>query len=87
MAESRYRETLHKWAAKYVPEGARVNMVDVYEDPGYKYSSYTMEDPHIDVTVGYVLDGVQGSVTVDVANLGEILTELFQIEDEEEGRR
>jgi hypothetical protein len=98
---SRYRETLHKWAAKYVPEGAKVVAVDVENDPGYRYSSYTYEDPHIDVTVRYELPGdVDGydaegnlvpsyarTATVgDVENLGEILTQLFAIEDEEDAR-
>ncbi len=91
---SRYRETLHKWAAKYVPEGATVVAVDVVNDPGYRYSSYTYEDPHIDVTVRYELpsdvDGYdaegqwisayQRTATVgDVETLGEILTQLSDL--------
>lgn len=81
--EKRYRAALHAWAAKYVPEGAKVASVDVYNDPGYRYSSYTYEDPHIDVTVYYELGGERSSVCADIENLGTILTELFAIEESE----
>lgn len=78
---SRYRETLHAWAARYVPDGAKVTSVTVEQDPGYRYSSYTYEDPHIDVTVRYELADDFGFAYPDVENLGEILTQLFAIED------
>lgn len=79
---SKYRETLHRWAAQHVPAGASVTSVEVDNNPGHCYSEYTYEDPRLDVWVDYVLDGQPGRVDVEVESLGEILTELLAIEDE-----
>lgn len=80
---SAYRDALHAWAAARVPEATKIVSVEVVDDPGYRYSSYTYEDPHVDVTVTYEnADGQAYTTAIDVEHLGEILTELFRIEDE-----
>ncbi len=83
MSDDRYRQALHAWAAARVPEAAKIVSVEVIDDPGYRYSSYTYEDPHVDVTVTFEdADGFTLTTSVAIEHLGEILTELFRIEDE-----
>lgn len=79
---SKYRETLYRWAAQHVPEGAKITSVTVDNDPGYYYSEYTHADPSLDIWIDYVLGDEHCRAYVEVESLGDILSELFAIEDE-----
>lgn len=81
---SRYRETLHRWAAQHVPEGARVVRVDVTYDDGYD-PTFTDRPESLWVGIAYEKDGASGwSEDTDMktfaTSISELLTELFAIE-------
>lgn len=80
-SEDRYRLTLELWASRYVPEGATDLDVTIVEDPGYKYSSYTFEDPHVDVDIHFTHEGRRQARSVEVESLGDLLHTLFAIEE------
>ncbi len=80
---SQYRATLNKWAEQHVPTGTKVVEVQIVQDEGYRYSSYTYEDPHVDIIVSYEPGEFtpRGMTTVQPTSLGDLLTELFAIEE------
>lgn len=88
MGDSRYQETLRKWAERYVPKGAKVTKVEFHYDDGYD-ETYGYGPASLRVTISY---GSGRLVHPDDFNdaahvardLGELLTGLFAIEDEEE---
>jgi hypothetical protein len=83
---SRYRETLNAWAAQYVPEGATVVKVRVEYDDGYD-PTYTGRDESLSVMIEYKPGpgyGGIGGVELEMqqmTSLGEMLTEMFRIEE------
>lgn len=77
---SEYEETLNKWAEQYAHDGEKVVRVAIEMDEGYRYSSYTFEDPHLEVNIWIQgSNGISFPRSGDVDNLGELLTQLFQI--------
>lgn len=84
MSDSRYRETLHAWAQKYIPDDSVVTSVQMEWDEGYS-ATYTGQDPELSVVINYEGTWNYGLIqpdTVEVcASLGELLTALFAIEE------
>jgi hypothetical protein len=83
---SQYRETLHRWAAQHVPEGARVVRVDVTYDDGYE-PTFTDRPESLWVGIKYELDGREGwtednSMATFATSVGGLLSELFAIEED-----
>lgn len=79
-----YRETLHAWAAQHVPDGASVLSVEIDHEEDSTDPTYGDAIPgHLEVWVSYTQDGEHSRALVDVTSLGEILTQLFAIEDAE----
>jgi histidine triad (HIT) family protein len=84
---NRYRETLHRWAARYVPEGATVVKVRVEYDDGYD-PTFTDRPESLSVMIEYKPGpsyGGYGYAEIEMqhaTSIGELLTELFRIEDE-----
>ena len=84
---SRYRETLHAWAIRHVPYGARVTAVDVDHEEEYADPTYGDVFPgRLEVWISYILGGQHLRSLIEVESLGEILTALFAIEDAEDGK-
>lgn len=83
---SRYRETLNRWAAQHIPEGSKVVAVDIDYDDGYDPTftdgpaslSTTIRYEHPEVRPG---DGYEVLEMTQLSSLGEMLTELFAIEE------
>jgi hypothetical protein len=85
---NRYRETLNLWAAQHIPDNAIVTKVDIDYDDGYD-PTFTDRPESLTVLVEYTVPGsaLSYGTYVDqvsvLSSLGELLTELFRIEDEE----
>lgn len=83
----RYRETLNRWAAQHVPDDAEVISVEIRYDEGWD-PTYGEHSPSLDVWITYRRsDGAERLAsqgiedTVLLRQIGELLTELFAIED------
>lgn len=88
---SEYKKTLYEWAARQLEEGAVVTDVRLEYNEGYRYSSYTFEDPSFRVEISYkvgewAVHTFLGEDT-EVANIGmgELLSGLFAIAEKESG--
>lgn len=81
---SAYRETLHHWAARHVPDGAEVVSVDVNYDDGFD-PTFTDRPESLSVLIGYRQAGhvfyTDPGMEI-LTSVGELLTELFRIEDD-----
>lgn len=81
---SLYRETLHRWAAQYVPEGAEVIAVDITYDDGYE-PTFTDRPESISVAIAYRQAGhifwTNDLGLQILTSVGELLSSLFRIED------
>jgi hypothetical protein len=83
---NRYRETLHTWAAQFVPEDATVTKVDITYDDGYE-PTFTDRPESLWVGIAYKTpDGRDGwteetSMATIGTSIGEMLTALFAIEE------
>lgn len=82
---SRYRETLHRWAAQHVPDGAEVVEVDIDYDDGWE-PTFTDRPESLTVSIGYrqaghVFYSRPGAEVL--TSVGELLTALFAIEESE----
>ena len=80
---SRYRETLHRWAALQLGEGVEIIAVDISHDDGYD-PTFTDRPESTTVSIRYRRDGVEhytdpGSEIL--TSVGELLSELFKIEE------
>lgn len=72
-----YTEVLTEWAASELGvTPSEVDRVVVEHDPGYRYSSWTFEDPHTDVRA-YMKSGPPR--LIDIENMGDLLTKLFKV--------
>jgi hypothetical protein len=94
---ARYRETLNRWADKHVPPGTRVTDVQIHFDDGYD-PTYGSRAPDLSISIDYAYTGTrdpasgyrydergldEGTASV-LANMGQLLTELFAIEGDGE---
>lgn len=86
---ARYRETLRTWAARHVPEGARVVDVTINYDDGYD-PTFTPRPASLAVSIGYVdaggpnqdrQEGIHDGTAEVLTSMGEVLTALFAIEE------
>lgn len=84
---SRYAETLDRWAAQHVPDGARVRSVQIRYDDGYD-PTFDGGQASLDVVINFVINfagSSHGVVEPDAVtfctSIGELLTELFAIEE------
>lgn len=83
---NRYRETLHRWAEQIVPEGARVVAVDIDYDDGWD-PTFTDRPESLSVRIAYRQAGHTFWADMSMERLttvGELLTELFSIEDKDD---
>lgn len=86
---AQYRETLHAWAARHVPEGARVTDVTINYDDGYD-PTFTDRPASLTASVRYAAPagvgdlehvGITGGTAEVLTSMGELLTALFAIEE------
>ena len=84
---NRYRETLNRWAQQFVTDKAKVTRVDITYDDGYE-PTFTDRPESFSIGIGFEVNGVSGwwidLPKSDVPTLGELLTALFLLEDEEQ---
>lgn len=87
MSMSRYRETLHAWAAQHIPEDARVIAVDIDYDDGWEDPTFTDRPASLSTTIRYDQPGVRRGDGYEVlemqqlTSIGDLLTALFAIEE------
>lgn len=83
---SKYRETLHAWAAQRVPEGAKITDVRLAYDDGWD-PTFTDRPESLTAYIYYVASDGHHCMTdlemQEMTSVGELLTALFAIEDDE----